>query len=683
MEKITYTLLLITTAFFMASCNDVKIPEPGKLDAGPELVSSTPADGAARLANGDMTIVLTYNQNVFCPTVGHSSITLGDATITSVVADLTKVTIKATGIKEATAYQLVVPENVVLGPTKLGAPQVTINFSTRGIDPVVATLCSPNPTQEAVNLYKYLVENYRKKVISGTMANVNWNIENAEAVYTLTGKYPAMNTFDYIHLYASSDEPGSWINYSDITPVKNWWDANGLVSIMWHWNVPTHYVDSEERLWPTEVVEMPDDWSGNIELTANGGYDINALFGTAQVGDKVIVRTLDVLAGAQGSFKSSDWAAIADEYAYPDITGDYEMEITADILAKLQSGGLIISGHDYTVSAVTLESGGISTALWGELPMATGGWINNLQLTADGGYDVSELFSNAKAGSKIVVKVTDLLDGSQGSLKDTNWGEIAAGYEYFDIDGDYEMVITADIQAKLQSGGLNIGGNNYSIKAVYLIGGGYSDTYAFYNESIDNEEPKTSFDAANATVDGTWENEVFTADLAKVVTSLKQLQDEGIAVIWRPFHEAAGGWFWWGKDAASFKQNWIAMFDYFAAEGVNNLIWVWTTETKDEEWYPGDAYVDIIGRDLYSLDAEKVTEQYFTVDDVYSNRIISLSECGTLGLISEQWAAGSRWSWFMPWYGNNSEGKPHGTDEWWIDAMEQEYVITRGDVPQF
>ena len=80
---------------------------------------------------------------------------------------------------------------------------------------------------------------------------------------------------------------------------------------------------------------------------------------------------------------------------------------------------------------------------------------------------------------------------------------------------------------------------------------------------------------------------------------LKLLHDANIPVIWRPLHEAAGGWFWWGKNADSFKKLWIQMFDYFKAQGLNNLIWVWTSETGDADWYPGDAYVDIIGRDLY------------------------------------------------------------------------------------
>ena len=69
------------------------------------------------------------------------------------------------------------------------------------------------------------------------MANVAWNVEESEQVYQWTGKYPALNCFDYIHLQSSAE--GSWIDYGDITPVSQWWNNGGLVAAMWHWNVPT------------------------------------------------------------------------------------------------------------------------------------------------------------------------------------------------------------------------------------------------------------------------------------------------------------------------------------------------------------------------------------------------------------------------------------------------------------
>ena len=77
---------------------------------------------------------------------------------------------------------------------------------------------------------------------------------------------------------------------------------------------------------------------------------------------------------------------------------------------------------------------------------------------------------------------------------------------------------------------------------------------------------QTSFDIDNAFTEGTWEYQTVNADLEKIAGYLKLLKDANIPVIWRPLHEAAGGWFWWGKNADSFKRLWIQMFDYFKAQ---------------------------------------------------------------------------------------------------------------------
>ena len=87
----------------------------------------------------------------------------------------------------------------------------------------------------AKNLYAYFLDQYGKKTISSVMANVNWNNSCAEKVYKLTGKYPAMNCYDFIHICFS---PANWIDYTDITPVKDWHNAGGIVQLMWHFNVP-------------------------------------------------------------------------------------------------------------------------------------------------------------------------------------------------------------------------------------------------------------------------------------------------------------------------------------------------------------------------------------------------------------------------------------------------------------
>ena len=71
------------------------------------------------------------------------------------------------------------------------------------------------------------------------------------------------------------------------------------------------------------------------------------------------------------------------------------------------------------------------------------------------------------------------------------------------------------------------------------------------------------------------------------------------------------------------------MFTYFKEQGLDNLIWVWTSENKDDaNWYPGDEYVDIIGRDLYGKTAEECAEEFKALTALYGDRMIALTECG-------------------------------------------------------
>lgn len=554
-------MLILAMVFIFASCDtDVDHDIPA-VDA-PVLVSTTPESGAAKVKTGEITIEVKYDKNIFFATDNLSEIqfTGGELISADVLGASNILTVKVNVPKRETACSLSIPEGIVTGPNQMPAPAVSVQFSTVALDKTLVAATSA----KAVKLYNYLLDNFETKTLSAMMANVAWNTEMSEKVYGWTGKYPAINCFDYVHLPASV-AGADWINYGDITPVKDWSDKGGIVAAMWHWNVPKKVVGeaSSTQIWKGETV-MPGDWSGNVQMTDDAA---KAVFADAQVGQVIRVAVKDVAAGAQGSFKNSGWSEIASGTDYFDISGDYTLLITEDILKSLQEGGLIIGGHDYTAVAVYLESNG--TAL--------------------------------------------------------------------DPNKDY----------------------------------------AFYKAD-------TEFDAANATVEGTWENKVFTEDLKNTAAYLKLLRDADIPILWRPFHEAAGGWFWWGKDAVSFKSLWIAMFNYFKTEGLDNLIWVWTTEGNDADWYPGDQYVDIVGRDVYNKETADCVSEYTSIAGNYGNKIVSLSECGTVGLISEQWASGARWSWFMPWYdGTNEDGSPvvHADEAWWKDAMNQEFVVSRDELP--
>ena len=105
-------------------------------------------------------------------------------------------------------------------------------------------------TNAAKNLYAYFYDQYGRKAVSSVMADVNWNNTCAEKVYKLTGKYPAMNCYDFIHICFS---PANWIDYTNITPVKDWHNAGGIVQLMWHFNVPKSQGGTDFTCTPSET----------------------------------------------------------------------------------------------------------------------------------------------------------------------------------------------------------------------------------------------------------------------------------------------------------------------------------------------------------------------------------------------------------------------------------------------
>lgn len=96
--------------------------------------------------------------------------------------------------------------------------------------------------------------------------------------------------------------------------------------------------------------------------------------------------------------------------------------------------------------------------------------------------------------------------------------------------------------------------------------------------------------------------------IADFLGSIKTPDGKPIPIIWRPWHEHTGSWFWWGWDfcsAEEYNALWVLTYDFFVKErGLKNLIWAISPNGVDwwERWperYPGDEYVDIVGLDMY------------------------------------------------------------------------------------
>jgi len=111
--------------------------------------------------------------------------------------------------------------------------------------------------------------------------------------------------------------------------------------------------------------------------------------------------------------------------------------------------------------------------------------------------------------------------------------------------------------------------------------------------------------------------DAWLAELDLVADGLQQLEDDGVVVIWRPFHEMNGAWFWWHRqEQATFVEMWRDMYAYFTdSKGLSNLIWAYSPNTPWDEYaqaadyyYPGDDVVDLVGLDHYMAVEEETLE---------------------------------------------------------------------------
>lgn len=205
----------------------------------------------------------------------------------------------------------------------------------------------------------------------------------------------------------------------------------------------------------------------------------------------------------------------------------------------------------------------------------------------------------------------------------------------------------------------------------------------------------TTFDFAAALADtSSTEYAELLADIDTVAMELKKLADADIPVLWRPLHEAEGGWFWWGsKGAESFKELWLLMYDRMTNEhGLNNLIWVFThTNGLGEDWYPGDEYVDIVGFDGYADprndDTNTFASQYNTLKDRHNGKkLVALTETGTIPDVSLMHEQNAWWSFFITWnsefWNPDSVIGPQGADPTEVDAnYAYQGLINLADLP--
>ncbi len=168
----------------------------------------------------------------------------------------------------------------------------------------------------------------------------------------------------------------------------------------------------------------------------------------------------------------------------------------------------------------------------------------------------------------------------------------------------------------------------------------------------------TTFDVQKALADpNSPDYKLLLRDMDAIAAQLQKFQDAGVPVLWRPLHEAEGGWFWWGaKGPDSFKKLWRLMYDrYTTVDHLHNLIWVYSaTIDQKPDWYPGDDVVDVVGADAYPKDtSDPLSGLWDTMLTAHGGKkLVALTEFGGVPDVDHMSRYGVRWSYFVTWNGN-------------------------------
>lgn len=178
-------------------------------------------------------------------------------------------------------------------------------------------------------------------------------------------------------------------------------------------------------------------------------------------------------------------------------------------------------------------------------------------------------------------------------------------------------------------------------------------------------------------------------DIDTVSEKLSTLRDEGIAVLWRPLHEASNGDFWWGNDKEAYKWLWKLMYERQTKyHKLNNLIWVWSAQNAD--WYVGDEYCDVLSCDVYD-DGKKDAQVNIMLflQSISKNKPIAMSECGSFPDIQSIADEKAMWAFIGQWGGNylmTDDGKlaeENNTAAELIKMYNNNLTLTRDKLPDF
>ncbi|WP_367751967.1 glycoside hydrolase family 26 protein [Flavobacterium sp. WC2430] len=257
-----------------------------------------------------------------------------------------------------------------------------------------------------------------------------------------------------------------------------------------------------------------------------------------------------------------------------------------------------------------------------------------------------------------------ILFGHQDDLAyGVNWKYETGRSDVKELTGDYPAVYGWDLAGLEKKSDKNIDGVPFDkmrhyIKEAHKRGGLVTLSWHLDNPLTGKDAWDTTPKSLASALPGGESHEKFKSWLdegVKFILSLKDENGKAIPILYRPFHELTGTWFWWCKNNGSpteFKTLWKFTIDYLQKKGAHNLIYVYNTadfNSKEEflEYYPGSDYADILSFDKYQYSnptkdnsfIENCQKQFKIMDEVAKeqNKIMAFAETGYEAIPYDKW----------------------------------------------
>jgi hypothetical protein len=204
-------------------------------------------------------------------------------------------------------------------------------------------------------------------------------------------------------------------------------------------------------------------------------------------------------------------------------------------------------------------------------------------------------------------------------------------------------------------------------------------------DGYDGSKTRIAGEIDKALTVGTNENTVLNQRIDAIAKRMLMVQASNGVVIYRPFHEAGGTWFWWSMEGgAQYVRLWKYAFDrVINTDGVRNALWLLPYNGSPQaSFYPGKEYVDIGGADNYNKanDYSPMTSIYTAARTVFGDTMpIALHECGPVPDADQLQSTKTNWIFFSIW--TQPYPEQYSSADELKKVYSSSYVISRDTMP--